>query len=368
METALGFKKLFKLFKSKNLEFREKNFYINPSEKMNYIFNSSITGIEESDLILLIGTNPRYEATILNARIRKAFVQKKIPIYSIGNPGDLTYDYNIIGNKTDDIKKIINNEHEISKKLLSAKKPIIIIGESALELKSGKYIFEELKKFLLKNNLINENWNALNILTQNASTVGLIDLKVLPNEKEDSPSFFDNLNNKKFKFIYLMASDNLDFKKDNEFVVYQGSHGDRGAELADIILPSATYTEQNGLYENLEGRLQECKKASFPIDQASEDWKILNQIIKRIGRQEELSNFDQLRKEVLNNVPNFSKINELPKYTETKNSNIEASFISEEVFIREIDYYYSNSISRSSKTMSDCRQIRQKIKKDGTNN
>ena len=367
METALGFKKLFKIFKSKNIEFREKNFYINPSEKMNYIFNSSISGIEESDLILLIGTNPRYEATILNARIRKAFVQRKVPIFSIGNPGDLTYDYNIIGSKTDDIKKIINNENDISKKILLAKKPIIIIGESALELKSGKYIFEELKKFLVNNNLINENWNALNILTQNASTVGLLDLKILPTEKEDNSSFFNNLNNKKFKFLYLMASDNLDFKKDNEFIVYQGSHGDRGAELADIILPSATYTEENGLYENLEGRLQECKKASYPIGEALENWKIFNQIIKRIGQQEELSNFDQLRKEVLSNIPNFSKINELPEYTETKNSNIEASFISEEVLIREIDYYYSNSISRSSKTMSECRQIRQKIKKDGTN-
>ena len=368
METALGFKKLFKIFKSKNIEFREKNFYINPSEKMNYIFNSSISGIEESDLILLIGTNPRYEATILNARIRKAFVQRKVPIFSIGNPGDLTYDYNIIGSKTDDIKKIINNENDISKKILLAKKPIIIIGESALELKSGKYIFEELKKFLVNNNLINENWNALNILTQNASTVGLLDLKILPTEKEDNSSFFNNLNNKKFKFLYLMASDNLDFKKDNEFVVYQGSHGDRGAELADIILPSATYTEQNGLYENLEGRLQECKKASYPVGEALEDWKIFNKIIKRIGRQEESSSFDQLRKEVLSNIPNFSKINELPKHIETKNSNIEASFISEEVLIREIDYYYSNSISRSSKTMSECRQIRQKIKKDGTNN
>jgi NADH-quinone oxidoreductase subunit G len=368
METALGFKKLFKVFKSKNLEFREKNFYINPSEKMNYIFNSSITGIEESDLILLIGTNPRYEATILNARIRKAFVQRKIPIFSIGNPGDLTYDYNIIGSKTDVIKKIINNENDISKKLLSAKKPIIIIGESALELKSGKYIFEELKKFLINNNLINENWNALNILIQNASTVGLIDLKVLPTEKENNSSFFNNLNNKKFKFLYLMASDNLDFKKDNEFVVYQGSHGDRGAELADIILPSATYTEQNGLYENLEGRVQECKKASYPIGEALEDWKIFNKIIKKIGQQDELSNFDQLRKEVLNNIPNFSKINELPKQTEIKNSNIENIFISEEVFIKEIDYYYSNSISRSSKTMGECRQVRQKIKKDGTNN
>ncbi len=366
MESALGFKKLFNLFKSKNLEFREKNFYINSEEKINYIFNSSIAGIEESDLILLVGTNPRHEATILNARIRKTFVQKKVPIFSIGDPGDLTYDYKIIGNKTDVIKKIVDNEHEFSKKLLSAKKPIIIIGESALELKSGKYIFETLKNYLINNNLINENWNSLNILTQNASTVGLLDLKILQTETQDQ--FFSNLRNKKFKLLYLLGSDNLDFKKDNEFVVYQGSHGDRGAEVADIILPSATYTEQNGLYENLEGRLQECKKASYPIGESLEDWKIYNKIIKNLGLQEKTSNFDQLRKEVLNNIPNFSNLNDLPKIEIVKTNEIKADFISEEIVIREFDYYYTNSISRSSKTMSECRQIRQKTIKDGTNN
>ena len=198
LENALAFKKLFNFLKSSNLEFREKKIYINPAEKRNYIFNSSIKGIEESDLILLIGTNPRHEATILNARIRKAFVQNNVAIYSLGNPGELTYDYKIIGNKTDDIKKILNNDHEFSKKILSAKKPIIIIGESALELKSGKYIFEEIKNFLIKNNFINKNWNALNILIQNASTVGLMDLKILPNKEENDFTFFDNLDKKKF--------------------------------------------------------------------------------------------------------------------------------------------------------------------------
>ena len=368
MESALGFQKMFKTFNSNNLEFREKEFYINPSEKINYIFNSSIKGIEEADLILLVGTNPRNEATMLNARIRKTFVEKKIPIFSVGDPGDLTYDYEIIGNKTDDVKQIINIENDFSRKLLAAKKPIIIIGESALELKSGKYIFEELKKFLIKNNLINENWNSLNILLQNASTTGLLDLKILSNQNENDFSFFNNLKNKKFKFLYLLGSDNLEFKKNEEFVVYQGSHGDKGAELADIILPSATYTEQNGLYENLEGRIQECKKASYPIGEALEDWKIFNLIIKKIGNQNETLKPEQLRKEVLSTVPHFSKINELPKVYEVKKSNIETNFMSEEVFIKELDYYYTNSISRSSKTMSECRQIRQKIKKDGTNN
>ncbi len=367
MENALGFKKLFNLIKSNNLEFREKKFYINSSEKINYIFNSSINGIEQSDLILLIGTNPRHEASMLNARIRKTFVQKKVPIFSIGDPGDLTYDYKIISDKTDEIKKIISNESELSNKILSAKNPIIIIGESVLELESGKYIFEEIKNFLIQNNKISHDWNPLNILIQNASTVGLLDLKIISDQKENNFTFFNNLENKKFKLLYLLGSDNLDFKKDNEFVVYQGSHGDRGAEIADIVLPSATYTEQEGLYENLEGRVQECKKASYPIGEALEDWKIFNRIIKKMGLND-TTNFDQLRKEVLNSIPNFSELNELPKNVVSKNSKIQSNFVSEKITIRELDYYYTNSISRSSKTMSECRQIRQKIKKDGTNN
>ena len=274
LENALSFKKFFSIIKSDNLEFRERNFHINSSEKSNYIFNSSIKGIEESDLILLVGTNPRHEATMLNARIRKVFSQKKIPIFSIGNPGDLTYEYSIIGNTTDDIKKIFNNELEFSKKLSSAKRPIIIIGESALELKSSEYIIEGFKNFLLKNNLINKDWNAFNFLPQNASTVGLTDLNILTDDNMKKNTFFDKLNNNQFKLLYLLGSDNLEIKKNNEFIIYQGSHGDRGAEIADLILPSAAFTEQNGLYENLEGRVQECKKASYPIGEALEDWKI----------------------------------------------------------------------------------------------
>ena len=366
LESALGFKKLLKSLGTENIEFREKKFYINPNEKMNYVFNSTIKGIEDSDFMLLIGTNPRLEATILNARIRKTFVKKKVPIFSIGNPGDLTYDYEVIGNKTDDIRKIINSEGDCSKKLLSSKKPIIIIGESALELKSGKYIFEELKNFLKKNNFINKDWNGLNILVQNASTVGLIDLKILSNQTNDF-TFFNKLNEKKFKFLYLLGSDNLEIKKSNEFIVYQGSHGDKGAEIADVILPNPAYTEQNGLYENLEGRIQECRKASYPIGEAKEDWKIYNLILKYLNKKDILK-FENLRKEILNSIPNFLDINELPKFISNENEKIKSEFASEDVLIKNLDYYYSNSISRASKTMSECRQIRQKLKKTGTNN
>ena len=366
LENALSFKKFFKILNCNNLEFRERKFYINSSEKSNYIFNTSIKGIEESDLILLIGTNPRHEATMLNARIRKVFVQKNTPIFSIGDPGNLTYDYKIIGNTTDDLKKIFQNEGEFSKKLLTSKKPMIIIGESALELKSGKYIFEGCKNLLKENNFINKEWNAFNFLPQNASTVGLIDLKILPAEDEEKKSFFEKLKKNQFKLLYLLGSDNLDFKKNHEFVVYQGSHGDRGAEIADLVLPSAAFTEQNGLYENLEGRIQECKKASYPIGDALEDWKILNLILKKLNKNEDLSKFDVLRREVLNLIPNFSNLNELPIFKEVEIKDTSPTFTSEEITVKELDYYYTNSISRSSKTMSECRQIKNNLKKTGT--
>ena len=368
LENALSFKKLFSVLKSKNLEFREKSFYINSSEKSNYIFNSSIRGIEESDFILLIGTNPRHEATMLNARIRKVFVQKQIPIFSIGDPGDLTYEYTKVSNKTDEIKKILNKEGDLAKKLFSSKKPLIIIGESALELKSGKYLVEGLKNILIKNNFINKEWNAFNFLPQNASTVGLIDLKILSKEDEEKNSFFEKLNNNKFKLLYLLGSDNLEIKKNNEFVVYQGSHGDRGAEIADIVLPSAAFTEQSGLYENLEGRVQECRKASYPIGEALEDWKIFNLILKKLEKNDKLLNFDSLRKETLSLIPNFTAINELPSFYDSKVTNTSPYFLSEIIKIRELDYFFTNSISRASKTMSECRQIKQDSKKTGTDN
>ena len=150
--------------------------------------------------------------------------------------------------------------------------------------------------------------------------------------------------------------------------MYQGSHGDRGAEIADLILPSAAFTEQNGLYENLEGRLQECKKASYPIGEALEDWKIFNLILKSLKKNENLSNFESLRKEVISLIPNFTKLNELPKFKESIINDMTLNFTSEEVQIKELDYFFTNAISRASKTMSECRQVKLGSKKTGTDN
>ena len=354
IETINSFKKFLEEINVKNYEFREKDFYVNPEEKMNYIFNSSIQGIEKSDLLLLVGANPRLEATILNARIRKTYLKNKLPILSIGDPGDLTYPYKVIGTKTDDIKQILEGKSEINNLFKKSKNPLVIIGESALELKSGKYILEGLKDFLHKNKFINENWNSFNILSQNAATVGALDLNFL-NKANGSGNFFDKLKNHIFELLYFVGSDELNFQKNNEFIIYQGSHGDRMAQIADVVLPSPAYTEQNGFFINLEGRLQKAYKATNPIGNAKEDWKIFNLICNKLKNKNLFTNYKDLIDDSLSKIKDSKHIDTLP-VTQTKKINLSSgNFYSEDVSIRPIDYYFSNPVARASKTMSDCR-------------
>jgi NADH-quinone oxidoreductase subunit G len=296
-----------------------------------------------------VGTNPRLEATILNARIRKAYIKNKLKIYSIGDAGDLTYPYQNIGSSTSIIREIVLGSHEISNKIKKSKKPIIIIGDSALYGKSGKYVFETLKNFLFKNNFIKKDWNALNILTQQASRVGAIDCGVYSINQEDNFSFFNKLDNDEFKLIYLLGADNINFDKRNKFVIYQGSHGDRGAEIADIILPGAAYTEKNGLFVNLEGKLQHAHKASYPPGDAREDWVIFKDLAHMMKKPLEFGNANHLRESINKQIQ--SKINNSVLKTN------EVDFVEENISIKPIDYYYTNSIARSSKVMSECKQI-----------
>mgnify|MGYP003713836173 FL=1 len=354
LEMIYSFKSFFeKCIGSTNLECRQDRIYINPQERMNYIFNSSINGIEDSDFILLVGTNPRLEATILNARIRKAYIKNKLKIYSIGDAGDLTYPYQNIGSNTSIIREIVSGSHEISHKIKKAKKPMIIIGDSALYGKSGKYVFETLKNFLSYNNFIKKDWNALNILTQQASRVGAIDCDVYSINEAENFSFFNKLENDDFKLIYLLGADNINFDKKNKFVVYQGSHGDRGAEIADIILPGAAYTEKNGLFINLEGKLQSAYKASYPPGDAREDWIIFKDLANMMKKPLGYNNVKHLRESINKHIQ--SKINNGVKKTN------EVDFIEENISVKPIDYYYTNSIARSSKVMSECRQISKKF-------
>ena len=354
LEMIYSFKSFFeKCIGSKNFECRQDRIYINPFERMNYIFNSTINGIEDSDFILLVGTNPRLEATILNARIRKAYIKNRLKIYSIGDPGDLTYPYINLASNTSLIRAIAYGTHEISEKIKKSNKPMIIIGESALYGETGKYIFETLKYFLSKNNFIKENWNALNILTQQASRVGAIDLGVHSINETENFSFFNKLDNDEFRFLYLLGTDNICFDKKDKFIVYQGSHGDKGAEIADIILPGAAYTEKNGLFVNLEGKLQTAYKASYPPGDAREDWVIFNDLANMMKKPLDYNNIKSLQESIKKNIQ--LKIN-----NQINKNNI-INFVNDNISIKSIDYYHTNSIARSSKVMNECRQISKKF-------
>ena len=213
METMFAVKNLFhKTLNSNYLDSRVNHTYINFENRSNYLFNSSIEGIEESDLILLIGTNPRFEATILNSRIRKTYLKNKTEIFSLGDVGDLTYPYTVLKNNPKVINEIIKNEHTLSNKNVSAEKPIIILGQSILNSNNGAYIFEELKKYLTSINKIDDNWNALNILSTDASAVGSYDLGIF-SSNDGSNKTLKKIEDGDVEVIFYSVKINLKLKK-----------------------------------------------------------------------------------------------------------------------------------------------------------
>ena len=359
MEASFIFKEfLERTINTKNYESRSIKTFIDSSKRENYIFNSKINGIEEADLILMIGTNPRYEATMINARIRKAFLNNNTKIISLNNVGDLTYPYESLDGNTQTIKDIFENNNELSKKIINSKKPLIIIGESFLRIRSAEYLFNSLKDFLKKNEKISSEWNPLNVLSVDAGTVGNLDLDII----DKNNKLLDEVKENKFEIIYLFGQDNLDFKKKDEFIIYQGSHGDRGAEIADIILPGAAYTEQSGHYTNLEGKIQKAYKASYPPGDAKEDWQIINDLAEVMNNRKLFNDKEELESSMFN----YLKIKQEQKNSDFIEKIEQKTFENEKIKVEFKDYYFSNVVARASKTMFECNNSKLVLKKTGT--
>jgi NADH-quinone oxidoreductase subunit G len=361
METGYIFKEFFdRTLDINNYESRSDSRFIDINKRENYLFNSTINGVEESDFILLIGTNPRYEATILNARIRKSYLNNNTKIISLNDLGDMTYPYESLDGQTQSIKNIFEGNNEISKQIKEAKKPLIIIGDSLLNSYSSGYLFNKIKKFLAENNKITDNWNSLSTLSCDASTVGNYDLGIVNQENE----LLNDLKDHKFDIIYLVGQDNLDFEKKDEFIIYQGSHGDKGAEIADIILPGSAYTEQDGYFTNLEGKIQKAQKASYPPGDAKEDWHIINELAEFMNNRKLFNDKDELESSMFNYL-NLRK----EKQDSSKDQDddfVDTEFKNENLNIFVKDYYFSNVIARSSKTMIECNNSKINFKFTGT--
>jgi len=359
MEASYIFKEfLERTIDTKNYESRSFDMFIDSSKRENYLFNSTINGIEESDFILLIGTNPRFEATMLNARIRKAYLKNKVKIVSLNDVGDLTYPYQSLDGKTQTIKDIFENKNALAKDIIDAQKPLIIFGESFLRSKSAEFLFSSFKNFLLNNNKFTDDWSPFNFLPSDAATVGSLDLDII----DPSNELIKKLNENEFDLVFLIGQDNLKFNKKNEFVIYVGSHGDNGAELADIILPGAAYTEQSGHYTNLEGRVQKAYKASYPPGDAKEDWEIINDLAEFMNNRKLFNDKDELESSMFNYLNLKKEKQENPSNTKVDLINFE----DETLKITYKDYYFSNVIARSSKTMLNCNNSKLEIKRTGT--
>ena len=358
METSYIFKEFFeRTLDIKNYESRADNRFVNVSKRENYIFNASINGIEEADFIFLIGANPRYEATILNARIRKSHLNNNTKILSLNDNGDLTYPYESLDGNTQTLKNIFEGTNNLSKIILESKKPMVILGESFLRLNSAEFLYEKILKFLKHNNKFSEYWNPINILSCDAATVGNFDLGLINNEN----NLLNNLKSNKFDIVYLVGQDNLDFVKKDEFVIYQGSHGDKGAEIADIILPGSAYTEQDGYFTNLEGKVQKAYKASYPPGEAKEDWQIINEIAEFMNNRKLFNDKEELESSMFNYL-NLQKEKQSKEY----DKKIVEDFHAEKLTIDLKPYYFSNIIARCSKTMIECNNSKLNFKSTGT--
>ncbi len=342
---------------SENIDCRQDGAKIDTSTRAGYLFNSTINGIDHADAILLVGTNPRREAPVLNARIRKRYVAGGVRIASINDDLDLTYPYENLGNNVSILKDLAAGKSNFSKVLNDAEYPMIIIGQGAISRNDGAAILDIARTAANKLGMIKKStgWNGFNLLHTAAARVGGLDLGFVPGlNGRDVASILDGAESGDIKAVYLLGADEIDTSKlNNAFVIYQGHHGDLGANCADVILPGAAYTEKSGTYVNTEGRVQVGRLAVFPPGDAREDWTIIRALSEAIGKKLPYDNLSQVRGRMVSLNSIFLNINEVHQAKwgtfGKKGKTDDTSFITPIT-----NFYMTNAISRASVTMARC--------------
>jgi NADH-quinone oxidoreductase subunit G len=324
--------------------------------RVGYLFNTTIAGIEEADAALLIGTNPRHEAPVLNARIRKRYMHGKFPIGVIGPAADLTYKYTHIGPGPEEINAIATGSHEFCKVLEVSERPMLIVGSGALARSDGAAILAQARAVAETYGMVSSEWKGFNVLHRVASRVGGLDLGFVPGKDGlDTAGIVEAARTGAIEVLYLLGADEIDTTKlGNTFVIYQGHHGDAGAHRADVILPGAAYTEKNGTYVNTEGRVQRAALAHFPPGEAREDWKILRALSEVLGRKLAYDDLETLRSRMAETNPVFAAIDAVVPSEWAPFG--QAGALDPAPFVYPIEsFYMTDPISRASETMAQCR-------------
>jgi NADH-quinone oxidoreductase subunit G len=346
----------------KNIDCRQDGSVLGGGARQEYLFNTTISGIEKADAVLLIGTNPRHEAPLVNTRIRKAWLTGNTEIGMIGEAVDLTYDYEHVGSSAADVGKFAKSRSGFAKAFKAAKNPVVIVGSAALRGKDGAALLNAIGAMSSK--IVREDWNGFNVLHTAASRVAGLDMGFLPGEGGKSTNaILDAAASGEVETVYLMAADELDTSKlKDAFVIYQGHHGDAGAHVADIILPGAAYTEKDGIYVNTEGRVQLGYRAVAPKGEAKEDWAILRALSGHLKQVLPYDNIHALREKLFADHPTFLSLDTAPGTTDAASfdpSNLgEKGELSSEPLKNPIeDFYLTNPIARASNVMAECSAV-----------
>lgn len=353
-EEIFALKKLLEKLQVTNFDCRLKGEKLDAKDRAAYLFNSTIAGIESADACLLIGANPRKDAPLLNTRIRKRFLSKKLKIASIGNNVDLTYSHKHLGDDVAILKDILEGKSEFCETLQKAAKPMLILGHDMLTRTDGDLILTYAKKIAEKFNMIQDGWNGFNFLSKSTGLLNGLEVGFVGSSNVSE--ILQKAEKSEIKMVILHAvDDDLDFTKlQNTFVVYIGSHGDQGAHVADVILPAAAYSEKDAIYVNLEGRPQSTAHAAFAPGQAKEDWKIIVELAQKLGIDLGFDNLLELRRAMRGANSIFDNLEKISPAKWISSNEIKGDFSEEKLEIKKFDFYLTNPIARASRTLNKC--------------
>lgn len=355
VEAMAALKDLLASLGSTHVDCRQEGSAVDPSVRASYLFNTTIAGIEQADALLIIGSNPRIEAPVLNARIRKRYLKGGFKVGVVGPQANLTYKHENFGNDAALLADIASGKHAFAKVLKAAAKPMLILGTGALMRADGAAVLAQAKAIADAFGMVTDGWNGFNVLQTAASRVGGLDIGFAPAAGGmDTAAILDACGDGKIEVLYLLGADGMEAAKlSDTFIIYQGHHGDSGAHLADVILPGAAYTEKNATYVNTEGRVQRGRLAVFPPGQAKEDWAIVRALSAALGKPLPYDNLTQVRARMVEINPLFASVDAIQN-AEWKDFG-KAGAIAAKPFVSIVrNYYMTDPISRASETMAAC--------------
>ncbi len=361
-ESMVALKDLMTALGSPNIDCRQDGARLEAGVRGSYIFNPGIRGIDQADAILLVGTNPRWEAPVLNARIRKRYLHGRCPIASIGPMVDLTYPVERLGAGPATLRELVDGKLAFFEKLKAAKNPLIVVGMGALAREDGSAVLALARELADKLGAVRADWNGFAVLHTAAARVGGLDLGLVPGEGgRDVAGILAGCEKGEIAAVYLLAADEIDTKRlGKAFVIYQGHHGDAGAHRADVILPGAAYTEKPGTYVNTEGRVQLGFRAGFPPGDAREDWAILRALSERLGRTLPYDTIGQVRSRLVAVNRTFAALDQ--QQAGAWGDFGKPGELGDAPFISPIaNFYMTCPISRASRTMAECMASRTQL-------